>query len=70
MPFGMVSGVGRGMGVLDEAGDRPRDRGRFRGEFGAFHCNQQGLCGVVILCRQRRRRGSSQMTLGFPVTER
>ena len=29
MPFGMVSGVGRGMGVLDGGGDRPRRRGSF-----------------------------------------
>jgi len=33
MPFGVVSEVGRGMGVLD-------DRRKGRGEFGAFHCNQ------------------------------
>ena len=29
MPFGMVSGVGRGMGVLDGGRDRRRGRGRF-----------------------------------------
>jgi len=29
MPFGMVSGVGRGMGVLDGGGDRRRARGSF-----------------------------------------
>ena len=29
----MMSGVNRGMGALDEGGDR------FRGEFGASHCN-------------------------------
>jgi len=40
MPLGMVSGVGRGMGVLDEGGDCRRGRGSFGGEFGAFHCNQ------------------------------
>jgi len=27
MPFGVVSGVGLGMGVLDFGGDRPRGRG-------------------------------------------
>ena len=27
MPFGMVSGVGRGMGVLDAGGNRQRGRG-------------------------------------------
>jgi len=29
MPFGVVSGVGRGMGVLDEGGDGRRRRGSF-----------------------------------------
>jgi len=29
MPFGMVSGVGRGIGVLDGSGDRRRERGSF-----------------------------------------
>jgi len=29
MPFGVVSGVDRGMGVLDEDGDRQRGRGSF-----------------------------------------
>ena len=29
MPFGMVSGVGRGMGVLVGGGDRRRERGSF-----------------------------------------
>jgi len=54
MPFEVVSGVGRWIGVLDGGGDR--------------HCNHWGLCGVVILCRERLRRGSSQITLGFLVS--
>jgi len=29
MPFGMVRGVGQGMGVLDGGGDRRRGRGSF-----------------------------------------
>jgi len=29
MPFGMVSGVGRGMGVLDQGGDHQRGRDSF-----------------------------------------
>ena len=29
MPFGMVSGVGRGMGVLDGGGNRRRKSGSF-----------------------------------------
>jgi len=34
MPFGMVSGVGLGICVLDFGGDRRRGRGSFGGEFG------------------------------------
>ena len=30
IPFGVVSGVGLGMGVLDFCGDRRRGRGSFR----------------------------------------
>jgi len=52
MLFGMVSGVGRGMGVLDGGGNRQRGRGSFGGEFGAFHCNQWRLCCIVV--RERR----------------
>jgi len=48
MPFEVVSGVGRGMGVLDGGGDRRRRRGSFGGEFGVSHCNQWGLCCVVV----------------------
>jgi len=39
MQFGMVSGVGRGMGVLDVGGDHQRRRGSFGGEFRASDCN-------------------------------
>jgi len=52
MPFGVVSGVGRGMGVLDEGGDHRRGRGSFVGEFGASHCNRWGFCSVIV--RERR----------------
>ena len=48
MPFGMVSGVGRGMGVLDRGGDRQRGRGNFGGESGASHCNQWVLCDAAV----------------------
>jgi len=48
MPFGVVSGVGPGMGVLDFGGDRRRGRGSLEGEFVASHCNQWGLCCVVV----------------------
>ena len=34
MLFGMVSGVGRGMGVLDWGGDHRRGRGSFRVNLG------------------------------------
>ena len=37
MPFGMVSGDGQGMGVLDEGSDRWRGRGSFGGELGVSH---------------------------------
>jgi len=43
MPFRVVSGVGRGRGVLDKSGDRRRGRGSFGSEFGASHCNLWGL---------------------------
>jgi len=45
---GMVSGVGRGMGVLDGGRDRRRGRGNFEGEFGASHGNQWGLCDAAL----------------------
>jgi len=35
MPFGVVSGVGLGMSVLDGGGDRRRGRDSFGSEFGA-----------------------------------
>jgi len=52
VPFGVVSGVGRERGVLDGSGDLEGE-GTVLGEFGASHCNQWGLCGVIILCRGR-----------------
>jgi len=43
MPFGMVSGVGWGMGVLDEAGYHRRRRCSFEAEMGTlFHSCTQG----------------------------
>jgi len=48
MPFGVVRGVGRGMGVLDESGDRRRGRGSFRGEFGAPIVTNGGLCDALF----------------------
>ena len=48
MPFGMVSGVDRGMGVLDGNVDRWRGRGSFGAEFGVSHWNQWGLCCIVV----------------------
>jgi len=43
MPFGMVSGVSRMMGVLDWV-IIVDGKGSFGDEFGASHCNQWGLC--------------------------
>jgi len=48
MPFGMVSRVGRGMGVLDGVVIVEGEGTVFGGEFRAFHCNQWGLCCVVV----------------------
>ena len=36
----VVSGIGRGMGVLDGGGDRRRGMGSFGGKCGESHCNQ------------------------------
>jgi len=47
MLFGMVSGVGRGMRVLDGWWSL-KGKGQFWGEFGASHCNQWGHCCVVV----------------------
>jgi len=48
MPFGMVSGIGQEMGVLDRGGYHRWVRGSFLGIFGASHCNQWGLCCIVV----------------------
>jgi len=48
MLFGVVSAVGRGMGVLDRVGYLPRELGSFGGKCGAFHCKQWRLCCVVV----------------------
>ena len=39
MPFGVVSGVRLGMGVLDFGGDLRRGRGSLGGEFAVSHYN-------------------------------
>jgi len=48
MPFGVVSGVSQGMGVLDGGGDRRRGRGNFVDECGASHYSQWTLCCVIV----------------------
>jgi len=48
MPFGVVSGVRFGSGVLDFGGDRRRGRGSLGGESAASHSNQWGLCCIVV----------------------
>ena len=69
MPFGVVSRVGLGW-VYEMGGDRKRRRGSFLGEgVNVGHpIVTNGLCGVVILCRELWRRGSSQIILGFLLT--
>jgi len=62
MPFGMVNGVDRGMGVLDGV-EIIEGKGAVLG----VYCNQWGLCGIVILCRERWRRGSSKTISEFLV---
>jgi len=47
MPFGVVSGFGLGMGVLDLV-VIVEGKGQFGGEFAASHCNQWGFCCVVV----------------------
>jgi len=46
----VVSGVRRGMGVLDGGvGDHRRGiKEQFWGEFGASHCNRWGLCCAIV----------------------
>jgi len=44
MPFGAVSGVWLGMGILDFGGDRRRGMDSFGGEFVASRCNQWDFC--------------------------
>ena len=55
-------------GVSYEGGDRLRRRGSFWDKCAASHCNQWRLRGLVILCREWRRRGSSRITLGYLVS--
>ena len=65
MPFRVVSGIGRGMGViLVGSGYCRRGRGSFWGEFGASHCNQWGLCCIVM----RERRSLPKLLWGGLVT--
>jgi len=45
--LGMMSGVSQGMGALDGV-VIVKGKGQFWGEFGASHCNQWGLCGIVV----------------------
>ena len=52
MLFGMVSGVGRGIGVLDGVMIVEEKMADLWSEFGASHCNQWGLC--CIVARERR----------------
>jgi len=48
MPFVVMSGVSRGMSVLDGYDNRRRGMGSFEAELVAFHYNQWGLCRIVV----------------------
>jgi len=61
MSFGMLSGVSREMGVLAVGGDCGRERGSFEGNCGESHCNQWGLCSIVV----RKCVNRSRCHLGF-----
>jgi len=50
MPFGVVSGVGRGM-VIRLGWRSSKGKGSFGGKCGVSRYNQRGLCGLIILCR-------------------
>ena len=48
MQFGVVSGVSRGIGVLDGVVIIEGEEGSFWGEFEVPHCNHWGLCYMVM----------------------
>jgi len=48
MPFGVMSEVSQGMGLLDGDGDRQRGRGSFEVRVEPPDCNHWGLFGVVV----------------------
>jgi len=68
MPFGVVNGVGRGMGVLDGVEIVDGIEGAVLGVNVGHPVVTNTDFGLVILCREGWRRGSSQITLGFLVT--
>jgi len=45
MAFGVISGVGRGVGVLDDGSDHRS----FEGKIGASHCNQHCVVGQMCV---------------------
>jgi len=48
MPFGVVNGVGRGMGALNRGGDHSKGRDNFGDECWTSNCDHSGLCGVTL----------------------
>jgi len=48
MPFRVVSRLGPRMRQVDRGCNRPTGRGNFVGGYGTPHCNQWGICGVVV----------------------
>jgi len=67
MPFRVVNGVGKAMGVLDGDGECRRGRDSFRVNVGHPIVTIWNLRGLVILCREGLRRCFSQIALGFLV---
>ena len=62
MPFWVVSWIGRGIGVIDGM-EVVEVKRQILGATVGHPIEPTGLCGVVILCREGWRRGSSQITL-------
>jgi len=63
MPFEMMSGVVRGLGVLHGMDIVEEEGGSFGDKCGASHCSQWEFCAINVVCREGWRHGSSQITL-------
>ena len=67
MPFGMISGVGRGTSVLHGVQIIEAEGAVLGVNVGHPIVTNGDYFGVVILCREGWRHGSSRITLGFLV---